>query len=71
MLVEYFLHRYATRAGGSASRAASGRLSRRPSREPGTGGRAVGAAAKLRVPPSTLEHKIKVLKIRKSRFKFR
>jgi DNA-binding NtrC family response regulator len=40
-------------------------------REPGTGGRAVGAAAKLRVPPSTLEHKIKVLKIRKSRFKFR
>ena len=30
-----------------------------------------GAAAKLQVPPSTLEHKIKVLKIRKSQFKFR
>jgi transcriptional regulator with GAF, ATPase, and Fis domain len=29
-----------------------------------------GAAAKLRVPPSTLEHKIKVLKINKSRFRF-
>jgi DNA-binding NtrC family response regulator len=29
-----------------------------------------GAAAKLRVPPSTLEHKIRVLKINKSRFKF-
>jgi len=30
-----------------------------------------GAAAKLRVPPSTLDHRIKVLKIDKSRFKFR
>ena len=30
-----------------------------------------GAAAKLRIPPSTLEHKIKALKIRKSEFKFR
>jgi PAS domain S-box-containing protein len=29
-----------------------------------------GAAAKLRIPPSTLEYKIKALKIRKSRFKF-
>ena len=29
-----------------------------------------GAAAKLQVPPSTLEYKIKALKIRKSRFKF-
>ena len=29
-----------------------------------------GAAAKLRIPPSTLEHKIKTLKIRKSQFKF-
>jgi DNA-binding NtrC family response regulator len=31
----------------------------------------LGAAAKLRIPPSTLEHKIKALKIRKSQFKFR
>jgi PAS domain S-box-containing protein len=30
-----------------------------------------GAAAKLRIPASTLESKIKVLKIRKSQFKFR
>jgi transcriptional regulator with GAF, ATPase, and Fis domain len=30
-----------------------------------------GAAAKLRVPASTLEHRIKALKIRKSLFKFR
>jgi len=30
-----------------------------------------GAAAKLNVPPSTLEHRIKALKIHKSRFKFR
>ncbi len=29
-----------------------------------------GAAAKLQIPPSTLEHKIKALKIRKSQFKF-
>jgi DNA-binding NtrC family response regulator/signal transduction histidine kinase len=29
-----------------------------------------GAAARLQVPPSTLEHKIKALKIRKSQFKF-
>jgi DNA-binding NtrC family response regulator/signal transduction histidine kinase len=29
-----------------------------------------GAAAKLRVPPSTLEHRIKALNIQKSRFKF-
>lgn len=29
-----------------------------------------GAAAKLRVPPSTPKHKIRVLKINKSRFKF-
>jgi DNA-binding NtrC family response regulator len=29
-----------------------------------------GAAAKLRIPPSTLESKIKALKIRKSQFKF-
>jgi transcriptional regulator with GAF, ATPase, and Fis domain len=28
-----------------------------------------GAAAKLRVPPSTLEHHIKKLRIRKSHFK--
>jgi transcriptional regulator with GAF, ATPase, and Fis domain len=28
-----------------------------------------GAAAKLRVPPSTLEHRIKKLRIRKSHFK--
>jgi transcriptional regulator with GAF, ATPase, and Fis domain len=30
-----------------------------------------GAAAKLRVPASTLEHRIKALNIRKSLFKFR
>jgi DNA-binding NtrC family response regulator len=30
-----------------------------------------GAAAKLRVPVSTLEHRIKALKIRKSLFKYR
>jgi transcriptional regulator with GAF, ATPase, and Fis domain len=30
-----------------------------------------GAAAKLGIPPSTLESRIKALKIRKSRFKFR
>ena len=30
-----------------------------------------GAAARLNIPPSTLEHKIKSLKIRKSQFKFR
>jgi len=30
-----------------------------------------GAAAKLRVPPSTLDHRIKALKINKARFKFR
>jgi DNA-binding NtrC family response regulator len=29
-----------------------------------------GAAAGLKIPPSTLEHKIKALKIRKSQFKF-
>jgi len=29
-----------------------------------------GAAAKLQIPPSTLEHRIKALKIRKSQFKF-
>ena len=29
-----------------------------------------GAAAKLRIPPSTLESKIKALKIRKSKYKF-
>jgi transcriptional regulator with GAF, ATPase, and Fis domain len=29
-----------------------------------------GAAAKLQIPPSTLEHKIRALKIQKSRFKF-
>jgi DNA-binding NtrC family response regulator len=29
-----------------------------------------GAAAKLQIPPSTLEHKIKALNIRKSRFRF-
>jgi len=29
-----------------------------------------GAAARLRIPPSTLEYKIKALKIRKSQFKF-
>jgi len=29
-----------------------------------------GAAAKLRIPPSTLESRIKALKIRKSQFKF-
>jgi transcriptional regulator with GAF, ATPase, and Fis domain len=29
-----------------------------------------GAAAKLQIPPSTLEHKIRALKIRKSQFKF-
>jgi DNA-binding NtrC family response regulator len=29
-----------------------------------------GAAAKLKIPPSTLEHKIRALKIRKSQFKF-
>jgi DNA-binding NtrC family response regulator len=29
-----------------------------------------GAAAKLQIPPSTLEHKIRALKISKSRFKF-
>ena len=29
-----------------------------------------GAAAKLQIPPSTLEHKITALKIRKSQFKF-
>jgi PAS domain S-box-containing protein len=30
-----------------------------------------GAAAKLRVPPSTLDHRIKALKINKAQFKFR
>jgi DNA-binding NtrC family response regulator len=30
-----------------------------------------GAAAKLRIPPSTLETRIKVLKINKGKFKFR
>ena len=30
-----------------------------------------GAAAKLRIPPSTLESRIKALKIRKNQFKFR
>ena len=30
-----------------------------------------GAAAKLGIPPSTLDHKIKALKILKSQFKFR
>jgi DNA-binding NtrC family response regulator len=29
-----------------------------------------GAAARLQIPPSTLEHKIRALKIRKSQFKF-
>jgi DNA-binding NtrC family response regulator len=29
-----------------------------------------GAAAKLQIPPSTLDHKIKALKIHKSQFKF-
>ncbi len=29
-----------------------------------------GAAAKLQIPPSTLEHKIRALKISKSQFKF-
>jgi DNA-binding NtrC family response regulator len=29
-----------------------------------------GAAAKLRIPPSTLDHRIKALKICKTRFKF-
>jgi DNA-binding NtrC family response regulator len=29
-----------------------------------------GAAAKLQIPPSTLEHKIRALKIRRSQFKF-
>jgi DNA-binding NtrC family response regulator len=29
-----------------------------------------GAAAKLQIPPSTLEHQIRALKIRKSQFKF-
>jgi DNA-binding NtrC family response regulator len=29
-----------------------------------------GAAARLQIPPSTLEHKIRALKISKSRFKF-
>ncbi len=29
-----------------------------------------GAAAKLQIPPSTLEHKIRALKIRKGQFKF-
>jgi DNA-binding NtrC family response regulator len=30
----------------------------------------MGAAAKLRIPPSTFDHKIKTLNIRKSQFKF-
>jgi|GEM_PF-2763383 len=30
-----------------------------------------GAAARLGIPPSTLDYKIKALKIRKSQFKFR
>jgi transcriptional regulator with GAF, ATPase, and Fis domain len=30
----------------------------------------MGAAAKLRIPPSTLDYKIKTFKIRKSQFKF-
>ncbi len=29
-----------------------------------------GAAARLQIPPSTLEHKIRALKIRKTQFKF-
>ena len=32
---------------------------------------ASGAAAKLGVPPSTLDHRIKALKINKTQFKFR
>ncbi len=32
---------------------------------------ASGAAAKLRIPPSTLETRIKALKINKGKFKFR
>jgi len=31
----------------------------------------VAAAAKLGIPPSTLEYRIKALKIRKSQFRFR
>ncbi len=34
-------------------------------------GGASGAAARLRVPPSTLDHRIKALKINKAQFKFR
>lgn len=34
-------------------------------------GGSAGAAAKLRVPPSTLDHRIKALKINKAQFKFR
>ena len=34
-------------------------------------GGSAGAAAKLRVPPSTLENRIKALNITKSQFKFR
>jgi transcriptional regulator with GAF, ATPase, and Fis domain len=32
---------------------------------------ALGAAAKLGIPPSTLDHRIKALKIKKNQFKFR
>ena len=38
---------------------------------PGPGRRASGAAAKLGVPPSTLDHRIKALGISKTQFKFR
>jgi DNA-binding NtrC family response regulator len=31
----------------------------------------LGAAAKLGIPPSTLDHRIKTLKIKKNQFKFR
>jgi len=30
-----------------------------------------GAAAKLRIPPSTLDHRIRALKIEKKQFKYR
>ena len=58
LLVEYFIDRYASKAGKKILAATRGRVSG-PS----------GAAAKLGIPPSTLDSKIRSLKINKHRFK--
>ncbi len=58
LLVEYFIDRYASKAEKKILAATRGRVSG-PS----------GAAAKLGIPPSTLDSKIRSLKINKHRFK--